>query len=555
MSQFALSAELRCDLVRLVETRLLVQANSGGGKSWCLRRILEQTHGKVQQLVLDPEGEFASLRERYDYVLAARSGGDTVADPRSAKLLAERLLELGVSAVIDIYELKAHERVAFVQHFLEALVDAPKKLWHPALVVVDEAHVYCPQQGDAPSASAVIDLCTRGRKRGFCAVLATQRLSKLHKDAAAELNNKLIGRTGLDLDMKRAADELGFTGRDQMLKLRQLADGHFFAFGPALTLEVQAVHIGPVQTTHPKAGARLAFVAPPPTEKVRALLPKLADLPAEAAAREQTVKELKRDLADTRRQLTLAQRGQAPAPAREKVVEKRVEVPILKDAQADKLLRFGDRLVVVATDLLAFGKELATAIRTAKNGSHAPAPLRRPIHPITPRVIRASQTSARKAPAGDQPLPEGERRVLTAVAQYPEGATREQLSILTGYKRSTRDRYLQFLQQKGYVQAGELIVATADGLAALGDRFEPLPTGEALLQYWLRRLPEGERRILDVVVAGYPDAVDREAISEATGYKRSTRDRYLQFLATRRIVKSERDGVRAAGELFEVPTP
>lgn len=272
-----------CDVKTLVDTRLLVQANSGGGKSWALRRVLEQTHGHVQHLVIDPEGEFATLRERFDYVLAARNGGDTAADPRGARLLAERLLELGVSAVLDIYELKAHERVVFVRQFLEALVDAPKKLWHPALVVIDEAHVFCPEKGsgEAESSGAVIDLATRGRKRGFCAVLATQRIAKLHKDAAAECNNKLIGRTGLDVDIKRAASELGF-GRERWAELRDLGPGAFFAFGPALSRAVTSVRIGTVATTHPKAGARLAFAAPPPTAKVRALLPKLADLPAEA---------------------------------------------------------------------------------------------------------------------------------------------------------------------------------------------------------------------------------------------------------------------------------
>jgi DNA helicase HerA-like ATPase len=55
------------DLDRLLDTRLLVQANSGAGKSWGLRRILEQTHGAVQQFVIDPEGEFPTLREKFDY--------------------------------------------------------------------------------------------------------------------------------------------------------------------------------------------------------------------------------------------------------------------------------------------------------------------------------------------------------------------------------------------------------------------------------------------------------------------------------------------------------
>lgn len=51
------------DLERLIESKLLIQANSGGGKSWTIRRLLEQSNGKVQQIVLDIEGEFGSLRE------------------------------------------------------------------------------------------------------------------------------------------------------------------------------------------------------------------------------------------------------------------------------------------------------------------------------------------------------------------------------------------------------------------------------------------------------------------------------------------------------------
>lgn len=216
---------VRIDVDRLVASRLLLQANSGGGKSWAIRRLLEQTHGHVQHLVLDVEGEFYTLRERFDYVLAGRDGGDCPAEPKGAALLARRLLELGASAIIDVQELKAHEQHDFVKRFLESLVSAPRALWHPALVVVDEAHKFCPQNGKAESAGAVIDLMTRGRKRGYAGVLATQRLSKLHKDAAAEANNKLIGRSSLDVDMKRAADDLGFSSREDMQRLRRLPAG------------------------------------------------------------------------------------------------------------------------------------------------------------------------------------------------------------------------------------------------------------------------------------------------------------------------------------------
>jgi hypothetical protein len=561
---------LVADVPTLIDTRLLLQANSGGGKSWALRRLLEQTHGQVQQLVLDPEGEFASLRERYDYVLAAKHGGDTAADPRSAKLLAERLLELGVSAICDIYELKAHDRIRFVRAFLEALVDAPKRLWHPALVVVDEVHVYCPQQGEAESAGAVIDLATRGRKRGYCAILATQRLSKLHKDAAAELNNKLIGRTGLDVDVKRAADELGF-GKERWRELRELAPGAFFAFGPALSRDVRAVTIGPVATTHPKAGARLAFTAPPPTEKVKALLPKLADLPAEAEARQRTVAELQAENAGLKRKLREAERAQPPAAK-----PTRVEIPVLTAAHVKALagairrLDAGlNRLFTCKGDLQDLSNRVAEAVTPiihellALRAPGAPPP------PASPRVaaIRAPQTGklvtdllrkptaimvSRSAEPGSA-LPAGELQVLTAIAQHGDaGVTREQLSILTGYKRSTRDAYVQRLHGRGLVQlAGGRGLATGAGLEALGAGFEPLPTGDALREHWMARLPDGERQVLAVLIAAYPDAVERSAIDAATPYKRSTRDAYLQRLAARKLVVPEgRGAVRAAGELF-----
>lgn len=125
------------DIDMLLRTRLLVQANSGGGKSWLLRRFAEQAFGKVPVILLDPEGEFASLREHFGYVLVGK-GGETPADTRSAELVAHRLLELNASAVCDLYEMNPFDRHVWVQRFLGGLIEAPKKLWHPAVVIVEQ---------------------------------------------------------------------------------------------------------------------------------------------------------------------------------------------------------------------------------------------------------------------------------------------------------------------------------------------------------------------------------------------------------------------------------
>lgn len=297
-----LGKDFEFKLENLIDTRLLIQANSGGGKSWAIRKLLEVTHGKVHQIVLDIEGDFPSMREKFDYILAGK-GGDIPANPKTAELLARKILELKTDIIIDLYELKQYERIKFVRLFLDAMINAPKDLWHPCLVIVDEAHIFAPEKGQAESMGSVIDLCTRGRKRGYCGVLATQRLSKLHKDAAAECNNKLIGRTGLDIDLKRAGDELGFTSQKDARTLRNLEPGQFYAFGPAFEKGVHLKTIGSVITSHPKAGSRTLGHTPAPTAKVKSILQKLTDIPKEAEQDLQDKESMKARIRELERSL------------------------------------------------------------------------------------------------------------------------------------------------------------------------------------------------------------------------------------------------------------
>lgn len=549
-----LSSQLPIALPTLLETRLLVQANSGGGKSWALRRLLEQTANSVQQLVIDPEGEFATLREQFDYLIAAPHDGDALATPQTAALLARRLLESGVSAILDIYDLKAHERVLFVRRFLDALVNAPKALWHPVLIVLDEAHIFAPQNGSAESAGAVIDIATRGRKRGQCLVAATQRLSKLHKDVAAELGNKMIGRTGLDVDVKRAADELGLTSREATDTLRALAPGQFYVFGPALSPKVERITVGDVQTSHPKAGNRMMTAPPAPSPKLRAQLAKLADLEKEAEQEARTVEELKADNAKLRREATIANKRAEQAGVPEAEVQRRLREAIdafKREHPPSVLVSDGSELKALRRIAEIAQKEIERINPGSPDGREADATPQR-----AARFPRAAATPAPAASgAGSSKLPAGERTVLTAIAQHPRGVTREQLTVLTGYKRSTRDAYLQRMREKFLITPvpnSDRIEVTPEGKDALGADFQPLPTGEALQQHWLAKLPEGESRILGQLCAAYPDTVGRDEIGHVHGYARSSRDAYLQRLKARQLVTIvDRGFVRAATHLFD----
>ena len=239
------------DIEELLATRLLVQGNSGSGKSHLLRRLLEGSAGVVQQVVIDPEGDFVTLADRFGHVAIQ------AADHSESEIarLAARIREHRVSVVLALDELEIEAQMRCAATFLSALFDAPRDHWYPALVVVDEAQLFAPAAAgevsdDARRASlgAMTNLMCRGRKRGLAGVIATQRLAKLAKNVAAEASNFMMGRTFLDIDMARAADLLGMERR-QAEQIRDLPRGQFLALGPAVSRRPIAVTVGAVETS------------------------------------------------------------------------------------------------------------------------------------------------------------------------------------------------------------------------------------------------------------------------------------------------------------------
>ena len=207
------------DLEELLSTRLLVQGNSGSGKSHLLRRLLEQSAGMVQQAIIDPEGDFVSFSERFGHTVV-----DAERSPNELQRIALRIRQHRASVVLN----------------LEGL-DAEEQMFAPAVAgeVSDEARRL--------SLGAMTNLMCRGRKRGLAGIVATQRLAKLAKNVAAEASNFLMGRTFLDIDMARAADLLGMDRR-QAEGFRDLEPGQFVALGPALSRRPIPIRIGAVDT-------------------------------------------------------------------------------------------------------------------------------------------------------------------------------------------------------------------------------------------------------------------------------------------------------------------
>ncbi|MFL5954826.1 MAG: hypothetical protein ACJ76I_12040 [Gaiellaceae bacterium] len=167
----------------------------------------------------------------------------------------------------------------------------------------------------------------------------------------------------------------------------------------------------------------------------------------------------------------------------------------------------------------------------------------RGLSPDTPRVV-------------DGELPLGAARLLTVLAQFPAGRTRKQLAVLAGYKASgsTFRGAIAELRKRGYVSpaGAEPIIATTAGLDAAPA--DALPTGRALYDHWRSNLPEGARKVLEVLYDRWPDGVARDELAELVGYE-SKGSTFRGALAALRnvdlITRAGVEPIKAADELME----
>src|SRR6185503_14699865 len=400
--------------------------------------------------------------------------------------------------------------------------------------------------------------------------MISQRPQSVNKEVLNQTECLFVGQVNGSQERDALKKWITHQGMDVGLvdELPSLAVGTMYVWSPQWLRILRKVRIGKKETFDASATPKVGENRPR-----RELKPlDLDDLKEKLTAtierqRAEDPRELKKQIADLKRQLDAK-----PAVSRSEVDPAKVRelAGKLADRAVAKALRpihtlhrkLATEFSSLSLDFAAINTEFSDLVEKAKEieqpdlDLEEPA-IRRAVEPTVEQRRPAPPTVAstrnpvpiRNRPNGDdgnQKLPIGERACLIVAAMRPDGATRTEISVQTGYKRSTRDAYIQRLREKGYVEiSSENVVATDSGIDALGSDYEPLPTGSALREWWMGRLPIGEAQILGHLVKVYPDGMDRDTISDLTGFKRSTRDAYLKRLSTKRLVVGDRGPVAA----------
>ena len=577
-----ISEDCKLNLEKLIATRMLINANSGGGKSWTIRRLLEQSYGQIQQIIIDLEGEFSTLREKFDYLLVGRDG-EIPANIRTAELLARRLLELNVSTIIDLSELKKPERMTFVKRFLDSLIDSPRNLWHPVLILLDEAHNFAPEKEKSESTSSVIDLMTRGRKRGFVGILATQRISKLSKDAIAEANNCMIGRAILDIDQKRAGDILGFTSRADVRSLRDLKEGEFYVFGPAFEHNgVKKIKVGNVQTTHPDRTKGIDIIKPTKTpENIKKLLKDITDLPKEAEEELKTISGMKLRIRELKTKLTISEKSQKEVIKPQIIIDEKTVENAYKKGFNESERKYQSYIKPIEQNTIKLKNSIVKLIRDSSAllkskafsiVSDIPTEIPKLDLESIKSKLHVSQIKTEMKPKGfdypkqiqrqgfsqeldsSQSLRAGAMKMLGWLAGvYPNELSKQRLATLSCFsvKGGTFNTYISELRRNGWIVGQNDFAITQEGMNNANS--EEMPTGEELLQLWKNKFREGASKILQYVYENYPNEVSKDEIGHAIGFEPSggTFNTYISELRRNGLIQLNEGNVKISEEFFE----
>lgn len=537
---------------------IAVFGQKGSGKTYLAMVLAEgMLEAGAQIVCLDPTGVWWGLKAEgtgpgFPILVMGGDHGDVPLAYTSGTIVADFVVKSGQSVVLDLSHFESNaQQDRFVSDFAERLYRAMSSERRPIHVMMDEADSFAPQNprrgGLEPRMLGAIEtIVRRGRSRGLGMTMITQRPAVLNKNVVEQADliiaTRIVGKNDHaalnDMTRLRASKE---QTHDFLSALPALANGYAYFWSPEWLDCFTPLEILKKRTFD-------SSKTPTPGEKRKA--PKLAaiDLDKLTAEIQATVDSAK----DNDPRALKAEN----AVLRANLVKLETEIQRMKDApvevahispdEMDQLCMIRRELETANRDVLPLLQKLTLEMKPPQRADA----FRRPAVATPPAPQKMRVPTAPPAPInGKGSLTAGERAVLVAIAQT-QGTTREHIGILTGYKRSSRDTYLQKLKQKECVLSdGENILITGQGLKLLGD-FEALPTGSDLQRYWMERLTEGERRVLSYIVACYPEPVPREKIDETTGYKRSSRDTYLQKLIARKLLTAPDRGTVAANPIL-----
>ena len=486
---------------RIVNQHIAILGKTGSGKTYTAKGIAEMLLlAKQRVCIIDPTSAYWGLRSDKDgtgpgFPITVFGGahGDLPIEKQHGESLAEMVATSNLSAIIDVKMMTVGARTQFFAAFAETILQKNVGVLH---LIIDEAHLFAPQGrvSDPQSGKmlhAANNMVSLGRGCGLRIILVSQRPAKLHKDSLTQVETLIAMRLIAPQDRNAVKDWMlewaePSQGAEILKSLPSLPTGEGWVWAPEINIldKMKFPEISTYDSSRaPDGAASKVVLASIDRADIEARLKAV-----EVDLAENDPKRLKEHIAELQQQLEDIGDGHAVYTNEEMTdIEQRgyergrnetiAEFSGTAHGCLDRLKRFDETMRAEIETL----REPLFSIAAFGSADHSAGARPVPPQPIakaapvrgleTPRNVQA------RPPAGGGNLPEGERIILTAIAQHTAGVSREQLSILSGYKRSTRDAYISRLSAKNMIEVcGTVIQATAAGRqrsVPILNRFQP----------------------------------------------------------------------------------
>lgn len=516
-----------------------VIAKRGQGKTYTATYLAECMLAAGNQVVaIDPVGVWYGLRlaangkaKGFDLPVFGGVHGDLPLTPESGRLVAQVIVERGISAVLDVSAMRKGERVRFLADFGEELVHLKKTSRSPIHFFLEEAQTILPQRtmpGQERMAGAWSDVIQIGRNFGLGTTLISQRPQLIDKDVLNQSECLIVGQ--LAGPQERKAIEAWIVDQGADIKtlvagLPGLAKHEKWVWSPQWLGVTVKVTI-PAKATYdasrtPAAGAARAEPKPLSSDELKQLRTSMAESIAVVEANDP--KALRKRIGELEQQL-----AKKPAAAAVPAVVKVVEKPVLRPGELD-------RLQTIPATIEALIEKLATVATTVTDGVRlVTASVQPQTTPAAPgvRTVKAAIAVAEKAtsrppvapfPSGRQELKGSELRILDSLAWWAsigmDAPSMVAAATMADYTMNGHfDTLRSGLRVKGFIEypsSGVMALTLAGRAVAVAPSMDRSLAG--LHGKVLSRLGP-ERKLLSALLDAYPEQLSVAGLAERSGY-------------------------------------
>lgn len=513
-----------------------------------------------QIVVLDPVGVWWGTRHGrdgkragLDIVVFGGRNGDMPLEPTAGELVADVVVDHGISAVLDVSPWSWAKRKTFVAQFIERFYHRMQDERRPVHVFLEEAQVFVPQKpqpGEQPMLGRITELVRIGGNYGIGATLISQRPASVSKEVVTQVEALVVHQIPHDRDRKAIREwvvEQDVDTHAELQGLPSLAQGEAYFWSPQWLGIFEKVQVKQKTTFDASAtptvgGKRKAEPRPLQREDREKLRAAMSAVVEEADAKDPA--KLRARIRKLEQQLE-RQSGADPAEIRAQV----------EDALRGQAEHFAGVLESIRKAIRRLGEEVESLAAAAP-----PAPIRQEPRRSIPGSIR-EQVHGRATPPTNTPrLGGGRARMVAALARfYPAGLTVAQWATQSKLQRSggTWATYVSDLRKWGLiVEQDDLVFASEAGLAAAGEAPASPQSPEEVVAMWRKAVGRRPGEMLDVLVKHYPHWISREELNAELDppltVSAGTFSTYLSRLRSNGLIEVRADGLRASADLFTV---